>query len=95
MKIGAQGTADIFNGIDSKAARKACPASLHAIASRKLQAVNAAAKLSDLRVPMGNHLHALSHDRAGQYAIKINDQYRICFRWVEGEAVDVEITDYH
>jgi len=95
MEIRDRGTADIFNGIDSKAARKACPSSLHPLAARKLQAVNAAAALTDLRVPAGNKLHALTNDRAGQHAIAINDQYRICFRWIDGEAVEVEVTDYH
>jgi proteic killer suppression protein len=95
MEIRDRGTADIFNGIDSKAARKVCPSPLHRLASRKLQALNAATALSDLRVPSGNRLHALTDDRAGQHAIAINDQFRICFRWIVDEAVDVEITDYH
>lgn len=54
-----------------------------------------AVELKDLMSPPGNKLHALSKDRAGQYAIRINDQFRICFRWVDGNAEDVEITDYH
>ncbi len=95
MEIRERGTADIFNGIDSKAARKTCPSTLHRVTARKLQAINAASTLTDLRVPSGNKLHVLTSDRAGQHAIAINDQYRICFRWIDGEAVDVEITDYH
>jgi toxin HigB-1 len=90
-----QGTQDVFNGIDSKAARKACPAAIHTVASRKLQYLNAAAILDDLKVPPGNKLHALSDDRKGQHAISINDQYRICFRWTDAGPVEVEITDYH
>jgi proteic killer suppression protein len=64
-------------------------------AIRKLDYVNLAANLEDLRVPPGNQLHALSGDRDGQYAISINDQWRICFRFVDGDAYDVEICDYH
>ena len=54
-----------------------------------------AATLDDLRVPPGNWLEALKGDRAGQHSIRVNDQYRICFRWDRGEARDVELTDYH
>jgi proteic killer suppression protein len=64
-------------------------------ALRKLAMIEAAARLDDLRVPPGNRLEALKGDRAGQFSIRINDQYRICFRWEEGEAHDVEICDYH
>lgn len=51
--------------------------------------------LNDLRVPLGNHLEALKQDRKGQHSIRINDQYRVCFRWTEQGATDVELTDYH
>ena len=54
-----------------------------------------ASELSDLRIPPGNRLEALKGDRLGQYSIRINDQFRVCFRWVDGGAEDVEITDYH
>ncbi len=64
-------------------------------ALRKLEAVHVATKLSDLRVPPGNQLHALKGDRAGQYAIAVNDQWRICFRFDDGDAYDVEFCDYH
>ncbi|GAB4410311.1 MAG: hypothetical protein Kow00123_23910 [Anaerolineales bacterium] len=57
--------------------------------------IDAAGELQDLRVPPGNRLEKLSGDRAGQYSIRINDQWRICFRWRDGDAYDVEITDYH
>jgi proteic killer suppression protein len=57
--------------------------------------VHAAAKLGDLKVPPGNKLHKLDKDREGQYAIRINDQYRVCFVWRDGNAYDVETTDYH
>lgn len=65
------------------------------IAQRKLKQLNAAATLDFLRVPPGNRLEQLSGDRVGQWRIRINDQWRICFRWEEGNAHDVEITDYH
>jgi proteic killer suppression protein len=58
-------------------------------------APDAAAMLDDLRVPPGNRLEKLEGDRAGQYSIRINDQFRVCFRWAEGDAHDVEIVDYH
>ena len=64
-------------------------------ALRKLRQLQVAALLSDLRVPPGNRLEALTGDRDGQYDIRINNQYRICFRWIDGGAEDVEIVDYH
>lgn len=65
------------------------------VALRKLAMIEAAAALDDLRVPPGNRLEALRGDRAGQFSIRINDQYRICFRWENGDVHDVEICDYH
>ena len=62
---------------------------------RKLRQLEISARLDDLRVPPGNRLEALRGDRAGQYSIRINDQYRLCFRWSDGGAEDVEIVDYH
>jgi len=64
-------------------------------AVRKLDSLNYAVSLHDLVVPPGNRLHALSGNRAGQYSISINDQYRICFRFADGDAFDVEVCDYH
>jgi proteic killer suppression protein len=64
-------------------------------ARRKLEYVDLAARLDDLKVPPGNRLHALERERAGQHAISVNDQWRICFRFADGDAYDVEITDYH
>jgi proteic killer suppression protein len=64
-------------------------------AVRKLEYLDLATRLDDLRVPPGNRLHALEGDRKGQYSISINDQWRICFRFSDGDAHDVEITDYH
>lgn len=65
------------------------------VARRKLEMLASATRLDDLRVPPGNRLEALKKDRAGQHSIRINDQWRICFRWVNDEAHDVEIVDYH
>ena len=71
------------------------PPDLHARAYRKLVMLDAATILNDLRVPPGNRLEALKGDRAGLHSIRINEQWRICFVWREGDAYDVEITDYH
>jgi proteic killer suppression protein len=65
------------------------------LAQRKLAILDAAESLQDLRVPPGNRLERLSADRAGQHSIRVNDQWRICFRWKDGDALDVEIVDYH
>ena len=65
------------------------------MALRKLRIVDAAMSLNDLRVPPGNRLERLRGERAGQHSIRINDHWRICFRWDEGDAHDVEIVDYH
>ncbi|MDQ3673546.1 MAG: type II toxin-antitoxin system RelE/ParE family toxin [Gemmatimonadota bacterium] len=74
---------------------KRFPADVADRAVRKLEYVDLAARLDDLRVPPGNRLHALRGDRKGQHAISINDQWRICFRFVDGDAFDVEVCDYH
>jgi toxin HigB-1 len=71
------------------------PPGIQPAALRKLRLVHAAGRLEDLRVPPGNRLEALAGNRAGRHSIRINDQWRICFRWVEGGAEDVEIVDYH
>jgi len=68
---------------------------IEAVARRKLRQLQIAARLEDLRVPPGNYLEALHADRAGQYSIRINGQWRLCFRWTDGGAEDVEIVDYH
>lgn len=68
---------------------------LQRAARRKLLMLDAAETLTDLRVPPGNRLEKLSGGRAGQWSIRINDQWRICFRWSEGDAYEVEIADYH
>ncbi len=71
------------------------PQNLHRAAWRKLAILDAAEQLDDLRIPPGNRLEKLSGDRNGEYSIRINDQWRICFRWDKGDAYDVEIADYH
>jgi proteic killer suppression protein len=71
------------------------PQDIQRIARKKLVILDAAAKLNDLRTPPGNRLEALKRDRKGQHSIRINDQWRICFKWRDGDAYDAEITDYH
>ena len=88
-------TEDIFNGISSKAARKACPQSLWKIAARKLDQIDSAEALDDLRIPPGNRLETLKGDRQGQHSVRINEQYRICFVWTEAGPEEVELVDYH
>jgi proteic killer suppression protein len=71
------------------------PSDIARRATRKLEYVDLATRLDDLREPPGNRLHELERDRKGQHSISINDQWRICFRFVDGDAYDVEICDYH
>lgn len=68
---------------------------VEAVARRKLEQLNQAGRLDDLRVPPGNRLEALKGDRAGQHSIRVNDRFRVCFRWTGSDAEDVEIVDYH
>ena len=88
-----------FKGADAEApfAGKSVPrlVNIRAVAERKLQMLNRAAKLDDLRIPPNNRLEALKGNRVGTYSIRINDQWRICFRFEGGHAFDVEIVDYH
>lgn len=81
----------IWNGRRSRR----LPADIQAVVLRKLRMMNQARALNDLRIPPGNRLEALKRDRAGQHSIRINDQWRICFRWSQGGPSDVEIVDYH
>jgi proteic killer suppression protein len=74
---------------------KKVPADVARRALRKLEAVHVAHKVADLKVPPSNRLHALKGDRAGQHSISVNDQWRICFRFEDGDAYDVEFCDYH
>ena len=90
-----EGTEDIFNGKNTKAARKTCPESLWKVAARKLDQLDSATALNELRIPPGNRLEALTRDRKGQHSIRINEQYRICFMWTDSGPDKVEIADYH
>jgi len=90
-----QATEDIFNGLNSKAARKCCPKSIWRIVARKLDQLDSIFLLEELRIPSGNRLESLSGDRRDQYSIRINGQYRLCFHWHKAGACNVEITDYH
>lgn len=90
-----KGTEDIFNGKNTKAAHRTCPESLWKIAARKLDQLDSVALLDELRIPPGSWLESLGADRIGQHSIRINNQYRICFRWSESGPEQVEIVDYH
>lgn len=90
-----QDTSDIYEGVDSKRSRKLCPAKLLGTTQRKLDMLDAAITLEDLRIPPGNRLESLVGSRAGQHSIRINQQYRICFVWTSSGPADVEIVDYH
>jgi proteic killer suppression protein len=84
-------TEKLFNDESSRR----LPTQIQRVARRKLLLLHQARSLNDLRVPYGNHLEALKDDRKGQHSIRINDQWRICFRWHGEDALDVEIVDYH
>jgi toxin HigB-1 len=90
-----EGTEDVFDGRNTKKARKACPQNQWRVAFRKLDQINQAAELNDLRVPPGNRLEELRGNRERQHSIRINDQYRVCFAWTERGAEEVEVVDYH
>lgn len=92
----------IHNCIDKETGRiwlgeisRRLPTEIQNVARRKLRMLNNAHALDDLRIPPANRLERLKGDRADQYSIRINDQWRICFRWRDGDACDVEIADYH
>jgi toxin HigB-1 len=87
-------TQDLYDGINSKEARK-IPKQLWPVVVRKLDMLNAAHALVDLSAPPGNRLEALKGKRKGFQSIRVNDQYRIIFRWSDGNAHDVQVTDYH
>jgi toxin HigB-1 len=89
------GTADLFNRKRSRAARKVCPVDLWSVARRKLDQLNAAVSLQSLGLPPGNRLEALKGDRQGQHSIRINERWRVCFRWTDAGPVGIEVVDYH
>lgn len=84
-------TAAVFSG---QLVRR-LPHDIQVIARRKIKLIDATSRIEELRVPPGNRLELLSGNRAGQWSIRINDQWRICFKWERGHAEDVEIADYH
>ena len=90
-----RGTEDVFNGVESRAARRCCPSTLWTVARRKLDQLDATVSLDALRVPPGSQLEALKGDRRGQFSIRINDQFRICFAWTADGPQEVEIVDCH
>ena len=90
-----KGTEDIFNGLNSRESRKSCPVSIWGVAGRKLDLLDSAKSLEELKIPPANNLEKLKGDRQGQLSIRINDKYRICFIWTDNGLEQVEITDYH
>ena len=90
-----QGTEDIYNGFNTKLARKTIDPLLHAVAWRKLDMLDAAKDLNDLKIPPANRLEALKGDLKGKFSIRINDQYRVIFSWGVLGPEGVKITDYH
>lgn len=94
LSFADEGTEDIYDGRNTKAARRKLPRDVWSVAQRKLSLLNAAAALDDLKAPPGNRLEALAGDLAGKHSIRINDQFRIVFRWREG-AEEVWVGDYH
>ena len=90
-----KGTEDIFNGINSREARRTCPETVWRVATRKLDQLDSVESINELRIPPGNRLEELSGNHIGQYSIRINDQYRICFLWSITGPDQVEIVDYH
>ena len=90
-----QATEDIFNGVNSKIARKICPQTIWRTASRKLDQLDSVEFLEELKIPPDNRLESLSGDRDSEFSIRINEQYRICFVWGELGPSEVEIIDYH
>ena len=89
------GSADVYNIRPTKAARRVCPENLWKVARRKLNLLNVVTRLDGLRSPPGNQLELLVGDRTGQHSIRVNQKYRICFKWTDFGAEAVEIVDYH
>ena len=95
MEFACLGTQDVYDGIASKRAAKVLPSNLAEKARIKLVTIAAATEIDQLRYPPGNRLETLSGDRRGQFSIRINQKYRICFMWTELGASNVEIVNYH
>ena len=92
--FGSDGTSDLFHGVNSRHTRRIAT-DIKRTALRKLDMINAANTVDDLKSPPGNRLEALRGDLRGFYSIRVNEQWRIVFRWLDGAAEDVEILDYH
>ena len=92
--FGGETTADLFRERNSRSARR-IPRELWRIVQRKLRLLDAAGRLDDLAVPAGNRLELLRGDQVGRHSIRVNDQYRITFRWENGNAYEVRVEDYH
>ena len=90
-----QASEDVFNGMNTKRARKLCPRELWNVVFRKLDQLDSVVSLEELDVPPGNRLESLSRNRKGQLSMRVNQQYRICFKWGDTGPFEVEITDYH
>jgi toxin HigB-1 len=90
-----KGTEDIFDRRNTKEAREICLRQIWRIAQRKLDQLNGVVSFGSLKIPPGNLLETLKHDRKGQHSIRINDQFRVCFVWTDDGVENVEITDYH
>jgi proteic killer suppression protein len=94
QSFGDETTADLFRERNTREARR-IPRDLWRSAQRKLKAIDVAARLEDLTIPSGNRLERLKGDQAGRYSIRINDQYRVTFRWEQQHAYEVRVEDYH
>lgn len=94
VNFASQCAEDLYHGSSTKYSRS-IPAAIWSVTQRKLDMINAAHQLLDLRVPPGNHLEKLIGNYAGFHSIRVNDKYRIVFRWNNGHAYDVDIVDYH
>ena len=91
----AGGTEDVFHGRTTRLALRTCPRAIWRVAQRKLDLLDSATSLGDLRAPPGNRLGRLKGNRREQHSIRVNDRYRICFVWTDPGPANVEITDYH
>ena len=94
QSFGNETTADLFRERNTRSARR-IPREIWRVAQRKLKALDVAARLEDLTIPAGNRLEALKGNQTGRHSVRINDQYRVTFRWEQGHAHEVRIEDYH
>jgi proteic killer suppression protein len=94
QSFGDETTADLFRERNSRSARR-IPRELWRVVQRKLKLLDAAGRLDDLAVPAGNRLELLKGDQTGRHSIRVNDQYRVTFRWEDGNAYEVRVEDYH